>query len=109
MAWTVRIFWTVSDQKILNSKKASFHYSILESFREMMIDCTHDFVHLLKSSEESTHDFLGKGGNTMNNDSLSALHKPFQPLYLRFTDTNLFFRLVQQSELENHLQDCNGC
>ena len=25
-----------------------------------MIDCTHDFVHLLKSSNESTHDFLGK-------------------------------------------------
>ena len=26
----------------------------------MMIDCTHDFVHLLKSSNQSTHDFLGK-------------------------------------------------
>lgn len=38
----------------------------------MMIDCTHDFVHLLKSSDESTHDFLGKGSNTMINDSLSA-------------------------------------
>ena len=45
---------------ILKPNKASFHYSILESFREMMIDCTHDFVHLLKSSNESTHDFLGK-------------------------------------------------
>ena len=29
----------------------------------MMIDCTHDFIHLLKSSNESTHDFLGKTEN----------------------------------------------
>ena len=55
----------------------------------MMIDCTHDFVHLLKSSNESTHDFLGK---------ITSI-KDFTTKNLHI----LFFRLVQQSKFENHL------
>ena len=80
----------------LNPQKASFHYSILESFREMMIDCTHDFIHLLKSSDESTHDFLGK-------TDLNIIAVIYQHT------SNYFVRFIQQSEFEDHLQDSNGC
>lgn len=61
---------------------ASFHYSILESFREMMIDCTHDFVHLLKSSNQSTHDFL----DLFNNLSLKIICKTAMGVDIDFED-----------------------